>query len=94
MESGLIKQKLKNLGIEYTDFRKKIITEVKELNNGIQGRDLFKWICVREDIYSGGYIEMYPDILFELSPEYGASPLLYTKIFSKNITHKKNIRRS
>lgn len=83
------KAKIKNLGIEYTDFRKKIITEVKELSSGIQGRDLFKWICVREDIYSGDYIEMYPDILFELSPEYGASPLLYTKIFSKNITHKK-----
>lgn len=83
------KAKIKNMGIEYEGFRKKLMLELAELNNGIQESCLFKWIDRRESLYSGEHMELYPDILFELNPEYGVSPSLYTKIFSRSTTHKK-----
>jgi len=82
------KSKLKKLNIEYEDFRKKLISELAELNDN-KKNDLFKWIDRREALYSGKYTELYPDILFELNPDYGVSPSLHTKVFSKSTTHKK-----
>jgi hypothetical protein len=83
------KTKIKSLNIEYEDFREKLIRELFELNNDIQKGRLFKWTSNRESLYSGNHMELYPDILFELDPEYGVSPSLHTRIFSRSTTHRK-----
>lgn len=83
------KPKIKSLNIEYEDFRRKLILELTELNNSTQKGALFQWIDRRESLYSGKHTELYPDILFELNPDYGVSPSLHTKVFSKSTTHKK-----
>jgi predicted AlkP superfamily phosphohydrolase/phosphomutase len=83
------KVKLQNIKLEYEDFRNQLINDLFKFNSGFQNNKIIKWIGKREDIYTGNHIELYPDVLFELYPDYGASPTLHTKLISKSTTHKK-----
>ena len=46
------------------------------------------WICERETLYSGDYIDKYPDIIFNLKEGYGAGWNINLPIFTKSISHK------
>ena len=35
-------------------------------------RKVVRWIRHRDELYAGSYIEEYPDLVFELQPDYGA----------------------
>ena len=57
----------------YERVREKIMT----ILNSVQDPDnpqkkIIKWIKPREELYTGSYLEKYPDLVFELDSDYGA----------------------
>lgn len=62
----------------------KLLEDVRQ-----HGEPVFEWIKHREDLYSGTYLERFPDILFCLKSRFGVNWSLHTKLFTTNPTHKK-----
>ncbi len=48
------------------------------------GADAFLWIKRADDLYSGPYLNKYPEIIFQLDERYGAEWSLGEKLFDKN----------
>ena len=44
------------------------MTELQECQ--YEGKPVFTWMKHREELYQGQHIDRYPDILFEMIPEY------------------------
>lgn len=53
-------------------------------------RNVVRWVRQREEVLPpGAHLEAYPDLLFELDPEYGVSWSIYHTVFGPNVTHRK-----
>jgi len=63
--------------------RTSIIDRLAEL------KDIVEWAAPREELFQGRHADVYPEILFELKPEYGVSRTLYAPLVGVNPTHKK-----
>ena len=63
------------------------MSELKEIQH--DGKFIFTWVKRREDLYSGELIDRYPDILYEMLPQYGSGFSLHTDLITVNPTHKK-----
>lgn len=72
---------------EYETIRDLIIQELSHVKDPDSGEKVVKWICKREDLYSGEYIDSYPDILFEFNSAYGAGATTPAEIFGESLTH-------
>jgi len=68
------------------EIREKIIQMLRDLKD-YNGKPIVKWVCKREEMYEGEYIEKYPDIIFELFPEYGVGLDIYDEFISDSKTH-------
>ncbi len=53
------------------------------------GRSPFKWIARREELYQGQYAGSFPEVLFELLPEYGVGWDLFGAIEGPNVMHRR-----
>lgn len=73
---------------EYDKLREKIINELMGLNKTL-GENIIKWAKTREQMYSGKYEKIIPDVLFELEDEYGVGMDFFTSNITPNYTHKK-----
>jgi len=71
----------------YDEFRDKLMAELKEIEH--EGKKIFTWVKKREELYTGKLIERYPDILYEMLPQYGSGFSLHTDLITINPTHKK-----
>lgn len=71
---------------EYENIRNYLINEFLKINIPT-GEKLFKWVCKREELYDGKYIEKYPDIIFELKYDWGVGWEVNCSLFSKADTH-------
>lgn len=71
----------------YEAFRSRLIDDLLKIRYG--DRQVFTWIKPRESIYSGKYIDRYPDILYEMIPKLGTGFSMHTDLFTVNPTHKK-----
>ncbi|MCF6158928.1 MAG: hypothetical protein E3K32_10230 [wastewater metagenome] len=80
---------VKQAGFDYEIFRNKIIDMLKSFKDERTGIQPFLWLKCREEIDNGPFIDIYPDILFELEESYGVNWALHTKIIGINTTHKK-----
>jgi len=72
---------------DYDSFRENLMKELSEIEH--DGKKIFTWIKKREELYSGELIERYPDILYEMLPQYGSGFSLHTDEITINPTHKK-----
>jgi len=77
----------KELVDDYDEIRTKLISLLLSVKSN--GERIFEWICKREEIFNGEFLERFPDILFCLKSQYGVSWNLHTKEFTVNPTHKK-----
>jgi predicted AlkP superfamily phosphohydrolase/phosphomutase len=60
-------------GQSYENVREKIIDLLYSSRDPNLGNEpLVKWARPREELYDGPYLDEYPDIVFELRPDYGA----------------------
>ncbi len=83
------KQRLKDKNLEYELFREKLIKELADIIDSKNGVRIAKWVCKRDVLFGGEYIEKLPDIIFELQPEYGVNWTLYSPIVTNSYLHKK-----
>ena len=85
---GGIKIEKGNIGnVDYEELRTLIIKEFSEFKDTNTGEKIIKWICRREEVYSGEYISKYPDIVFDLKEGYGAGWAIHESIMSQCHSH-------
>lgn len=72
---------------DYSEVRKNIIEMLSKETFPNSNEKVFEWICEREKLYEGEYINKYPDILFKLKKEYGAGWAIKVPVFSETATH-------
>jgi predicted AlkP superfamily phosphohydrolase/phosphomutase len=76
--------------IDYNGLREELIGDLLQLRDPKTGEPIFRWIKKREEVYrKGGHLDEFPEILFELKPEYGVSWNLHTGLYGINTTHRK-----
>lgn len=75
----------------YEKLRTAIIEELRSLKSPTSDKLLFKLVCRREEMYMGDHIVKFPDILFELTDEYGAGWDVNASLFSKTYSHKLHV---
>ena len=73
---------------EYDVLRSNVIKDLMSLNT-LLGKNVIKWAVKREQIYKGENQDKLPDILFELSEEYGVGENFFVPLVTPNYTHKK-----
>lgn len=75
-----------NLGdMNYEQLRTDIIQRLQDVE--VNSQKLFKYVCKREIVYTGRFIEKYPDIVFELIDGYGIGQTNEPSLFGSCSTH-------
>ena len=82
------RKNLDKMGIDYETFQSKVMDTLQGYRDET-GMPLFKWLKRHEVIDEGPFLNIYPDILFELEDPYGVNWALHTKVIGNNTTHKK-----
>lgn len=72
----------------YNSLREAIITDLTTLNGAYNDR-LFKWVKPNDEFQGTGKAYRYPDIVFELFPEYGVNWSLFVPLISTNFAHRR-----
>lgn len=75
---------------KYEGIRNFLVEELAEIRDPSTGEKIVKWVCKREELYSGQYIQKYPDVVFELKEEYGISWSIYVPFITNNYAHRFN----
>jgi predicted AlkP superfamily phosphohydrolase/phosphomutase len=75
-------------GIDYEELRTRVITLLGEAKDA-HGRPVFLWARRREELYRGPRIDRYPDILYEMRPEYGTNWSIHRPLVTVNPRHRK-----
>jgi predicted AlkP superfamily phosphohydrolase/phosphomutase len=69
------------IGANYEQTRDDIISLLKHELDG-----MYVWIQKREDLYSGQYVDKYPDILIQLKEDYGLGARINNELISRTYT--------
>jgi predicted AlkP superfamily phosphohydrolase/phosphomutase len=72
----------------YEELRSAIIDRLSIIREPTSGINIMKWICRREELYQGEFINRYPDIVFELQEGYGIGWSIHCPIMGKSGTHE------
>jgi predicted AlkP superfamily phosphohydrolase/phosphomutase len=72
---------------EYYKIRQEIIDLLSTQTEPQTQEKLFQWITGREELYTGSYIDVYPDLLFQLRDDYGAGWRTRISLFSEVFVH-------
>lgn len=71
---------------EYEKMRQKIIDGLLQVKD--HGKNVMLWVKRREEIYEGGKVKNYPDIVYRMRSEYGVDRGLFGKrLFGINAMH-------
>lgn len=71
-------------GAECEALRADLISLLERVRDPRSGEYVFKWIKPREEVYSGGFSWLAPDILFENNPGYEVVPGIQDSLFDYN----------
>jgi predicted AlkP superfamily phosphohydrolase/phosphomutase len=82
------KDRCADSGLEYEAVRDRIIALLLGAADA-DGERVFLWAKRREEIYSGPYLERFPDVLYEMKPRFGTSWSLYRPLVTVNPRHRK-----
>jgi predicted AlkP superfamily phosphohydrolase/phosphomutase len=75
-------------GRSYEAVRDEVIALLMEARDPELGDEpLVCWIKPREEVYAGPYVEDYPDLVFELHPDYGAGWDASGPLFDISLSH-------
>lgn len=72
---------------QYERTRDLLIKDLYAVKDPLTGENIFNWICKREELYSGTYLDRYPDIVFELKGDFGAGTNTPADFFGKSLSH-------
>lgn len=56
---------------EYDRVRAEIVQQLRAIKDPKTGTRLMKWVAPREELFTGEFVDKYPDVLFELIDGYG-----------------------
>jgi len=84
---GIIIRRKNLKDIAYDELVDLLIQEISEIKEPSTGKNLVKWVCHRDALYSGEYLSKYPDIVFELKYDYGAGWAIHDSLISPCRTH-------
>ena len=84
---GILINKNNLCDFNYEDVRSIIIEEISKIVDPETEEKVIKWICRREDLYEGKYINKYPDIIFDMKYGYGAGWGADCPLFGTSKTH-------
>jgi predicted AlkP superfamily phosphohydrolase/phosphomutase len=76
IEINLIEKKREGIvtpGSEYEKLRDYIISEAKKMMDPVSGEPIVDEVVKREELYSGPYVEQFPDVILMLKPKYIAA---------------------
>ncbi len=73
---------------DYETLRDRLITMLEEAKDSA-GSPIVDWVKRREEVFSGGNVEKYPDVVFELHGDYGVDRTLFCGTVGRSSTHKK-----
>ena len=82
------KHLLAERGRDYEDLRDHLIRLVASLRNEA-GSPVTEWVKRREAVFEGANADKYPDVVFELKPDYGVDRTLFCGTTGVSSTHKK-----
>lgn len=86
-DGGIEMQKEDLSALEYERLRDVLIGWLEALTTA-QGERVTRWARRREDLYPGTFTaELYPDIVFELQPQYGVGWDVHSDLFGKAYDH-------
>jgi len=80
------KEAVQNSGKDYEHIRSSIIDALLALELDTGERPVL-WAMKREQVYEGPYLSKYPDILFELMPQYGVYWGIYCPLVGRAYEH-------
>lgn len=72
---------------DYEELRDLIIGEIREIKEPNTNEKLVNLICRREDLYSGEYLNKYPDIVLELKDDWGIGWSIHESLFGTSPAH-------
>ncbi|HSG28849.1 MAG TPA: alkaline phosphatase family protein [Candidatus Krumholzibacterium sp.] len=75
-------------GLDYEETRDRVIRLLLDLKDD-QGENYFLWARRREEMFDGDHIDRYPDILYEMRPEFGTNWSVHLPLVTTNPRHKK-----
>ncbi len=81
------RENLARTDMTYEQVRSQVMQKLLELEQPETGERLVKWVCKREDLYSGPHIGLYPDVLFELLDGYGVFWGIHTPLIGTAYEH-------
>jgi predicted AlkP superfamily phosphohydrolase/phosphomutase len=67
------RNKIGNDKYNYTTLCHKIIDQLMKIKDPNTGHNIVKWAKIRDEMFTGEFIEKYPDIVFELKEDYGVN---------------------
>lgn len=70
----------------YEQVRETLLANLLQLR--VKDRRAVNWAKTREDVYSGSFIEQFPDILFELRSDFGVDTQLYVPLVTQDPLHR------
>ncbi|HZU71100.1 MAG TPA: alkaline phosphatase family protein [Ktedonobacteraceae bacterium] len=65
----------------YEQVRMALLEDLTQLR--VKGQRIVNWVKTREDVYSGKFLERFPDILFELRSDFGVDTQLYVPLVTQ-----------
>ena len=82
------RERCRTEGRDYETVRGEIIALLLGVRDR-RGRAIFRWARRREEIYSGPHLERFPEILYEMHPDYGTNWSLHRPLVTVNPRHRK-----
>ncbi len=70
----------------YEQVRNALLTDLTQLR--VKEQRVVNWAKAREDVYSGTFVERFPDILFELRSGFGVDTQLYVPLVVQDPLHR------
>ena len=70
----------------YEQVRATLLANLAQLR--VKDRRVVNWAKAREDVYTGGFIERFPDIVFELRSDFGVDTQLYVPLVTHDTLHR------
>jgi predicted AlkP superfamily phosphohydrolase/phosphomutase len=69
---------------EYDSLRERLIAQLEEVEEPHTGERLFEWVKPREDIYTGEFSDLAPDIMFGIKKGYSVEDGFKDRLFDYN----------
>lgn len=85
----LNKDRITESNFDLEQHREKLIKELSNIRDPRTNENISLWVKKREEVYSGKFIDRYPDILIQFNPNYGVDFELFGELFVNSTTHKK-----